>query len=302
MRYTLFILLLLLSLQAHSIPPYEREGLEDKPVPSSATTTPPPYGEGLGGSPRMHSTLYGFGFSNVLDTYLSPYSYKGIEARVIRQTARRTKLWQGRISYHTQIDFNAAYVKNPAKNVKEYAGGIRYSNAWLYNFTPLPDGSPHRGGDVRRTEGVSLAVGPAASGYLGCIYNSRNGNNPAQARVDVMIDLTAQVAYRFRVGRRHWLAKYDLAVPFLGVAFSPQYGQSYYEMFSLKDYDHNCVFANPVNMPSMRHLLTVDIPIGHNQLRVGYAGEFMQSKFNGLRYHSYSHNLMIGFTKYFVRK
>lgn len=237
---------------------------------------------------RMHSTLYGFGFSNVLDTYLSPYSYKGIEARVIRQTARRTKLWQGHISYHTQIDFNAAYAKNPAKNVKTYAGGIRYSNAWLYNFD-----------DIHHWH---IAAGPAASGYLGCVYNDRNGNNPAQAKVDVMIDLTAQVAYRFRVGRRYWLAKYDLAVPFLGIAFSPQYGQSYYEMFSQKDYDHNCVFANPINMPSMRHLLTVDIPIGHNQLRLGYAGEFMQSKFNGLRYHSYSHNLMIGFTKYFVRK
>ncbi|MBQ9640639.1 MAG: DUF3316 domain-containing protein [Bacteroidaceae bacterium] len=236
---------------------------------------------------RMHSTLYGFGLANVLDSYLSPYSYKGIEARIIRQTERRTRMWGGHISYHTQIDGNASYTKNPAKNVKEYAGGIRYSNAWLYNF----DGMGH----------WHLAAGLAASGYAGVIYNDRNGNNPAQGKLDVMVDLAGQASYRFRVGRRHWLARYSLAIPFMGVAFSPQYGQSYYEVFSLKNYDHNCVFANFVNMPSMRHLLSLDIPVGHNHLRLGYAAELMQTKFNGIRYHSYSHNFMIGFTKYFIR-
>ena len=244
---------------------------------------------------RRHSTLYGFGAANVLDSYLSPYSYKGFEARIIRQTERDTKLLGGRIAYQTQIDAHASYLKNPAKNVKEYAGGIRYSNAWLYRFPPL-------GGRQRQAGGFQYMVGPGASVYAGCVYNDRNGNNPAQAKVDLMIDLAAQATYSFRVGGRLWQARYNLSVPFVGVAFSPQYGQSYYEMFKLHDYDHNCVFAHFVNMPSMRHLLTVDIPVGHNLLRVGYAGEFMQSRFNGLRYHSYSHNFMIGFTKYFVRK
>jgi len=117
-----------------------------------------------------------------------------------------------------------------------------------------------------------------------------------------MIDLTGGAQYSIKAFNRDWLIRYSLSIPFAGLAFSPQYGQSYYEMFLLDDYDHNCVFANFVNMPSMRHLLTLDIPIGHNILRVGYAGEFMQSRFNGLRYHSYSHGFMIGFTKYFVRK
>ena len=244
---------------------------------------------------RRHSTLYGFGASNVFDSYLSPYSYKGIEARIIRQTERYTKLCGGRVSYQTMIDANASYLKNPAKNVKEYAGGIRYSNAWLYHFPAL-------NGRLWRKGNFQYMVGPQVSFYAGCVYNDRNGNNPAQAKVDLMIDLAAQATYSFRVFRRSWQLRYNLSVPFVGLAFSPQYGQSYYEMFELRDYDHNCVFANVVNMPSMRHLLTVDIPVGHNLLRVGYAGEFMQSRFNGLRYHAYSHNFMIGFTKYFVRK
>lgn len=237
---------------------------------------------------RMHSTLYGFGAANVLDSYLSPYSYTGINARIVRNTERRLRRGDGKISYRTFMDFNASLVKNPVRSVKEYSGGIRYSNAWLYNFN-----------DVSHWH---FYAGLQASGYLGCVYNERNGNNPAQAKADVMIDLAGGTQYSFRVGRRQWVAKYFLSVPFVGAAFSPQYGQSYYEIFSLGDYDHNCVFANFANMPSMRHLLTLDIPVGHSIVRVGYAAEFMQAKFNGLKYHYYTHDFMIGFTKYFMLK
>lgn len=242
---------------------------------------------------RMHSTLYGFGHSSVLDTYLSPFSYQGIEARIIRQTERPTRMLRGRISYQTMIDLAAQYTKNPAKNVKALSGGVRYSNAWLYNAAIPLHTTRHK---------LAWKAGLAASGYLGGVYNTRNGNNPAQAKADIMIDLTGQLHYSFRVRRKEWLVRYKLNIPFLGAAFSPQYGQSYYEIFGQGNYDHNVVFANFVNMPSMRHLLTIDIPIGHNRLRMGWAGEFMQAKFNGLKYHSYSNDFMIGFTKYFTRK
>ena len=235
---------------------------------------------------RMHSTLYGIGTANVLDSYLSPYSYKGINARIMRHTERRLYRWNGRISYRTFVDFNASAVKNPAKNVDGYSGGIRYSNAWLYNFE-----------DIRKWH---FYAGLQASGYLGCVYNERNSNNPAQAKADVTIDLAAGAHYRFRVGKSQWLLRYYVSIPFVGLAFSPQFGQSYYEIFSLHDYDHNCVFANFINMPSMRHLLTVDIPVGHNMLRIGYSAEFMQARFNGLSYHYYTHDFMVGFTKYFM--
>lgn len=238
---------------------------------------------------RMHSTLFGAGFANVLDSYLSPYSYTGANVRILRQTERRLRRGGGHISYLTNTDFNASATKNPARNVKSYSGGLRYSNAWLYNFR---DNRPLR-----------FTAGLQASGYLGCVYNERNNNNPAQAKLDVMIDLAGGAQYQFRgAAGRMWTARYFLSVPFVGLAFSPRYGQSYYEMFGLGHYDHNCVFACFVNMPSMRHLLTLDIPIGHNRLRIGYSAELMQAKFNGIRNHYYTHDFMIGFTKYFVRK
>ncbi len=238
---------------------------------------------------RMHSTLFGVGVANVLDSYLSPYSYTGINGRILRQTERRLRRGGGHISYLTQMDVKGSYTKNPARNVKSYSGGIRYSNAWLYNF--------------RDEKPLKFTAGLQASGFLGCVYNDRNSNNPAQAKLDVMVDLAGGLQYNFRgAAGKTWKARYFLSIPFIGLAFSPRYGQSYYEIFELGSYDRNCVFANFVNMPSMRHLLTLDIPVGHNILRIGYSAELMQAKFNGIKNHYYTHDLMIGFTKYFVRK
>ena len=42
---------------------------------------------------RKHAWMVGGGFSNVLDTYLSPYIYKGGEIRLMRETQRLTRLF-----------------------------------------------------------------------------------------------------------------------------------------------------------------------------------------------------------------
>lgn len=244
----------------------------------------------------LHSTLYGFGNSNVLDTYLSPYNYTGPEARIIRETMRPTKLMHGHIHYQTMFSVNGSYLHNRAKNVNEWVAGLRYSNAWMYEFV-----STHPSSSLPLPSAFSLYAGLQPSVYLGGIYNTRNGNNPAQAKLDIMVNATAMLSYNLKLFNRVFPIRYQLAFPLVGAAFSMNYGQSYYECFVLGDYDHNVVFANIANMPSMRHLLTLDIPIRRNYLRIGWSGEFNQSKFNGLRYHSYSNNFMIGFTKFFYR-
>ena len=40
----------------------------------------------------MRATLYGVGFTNILDTYLSPMEYTGPEIRILRESMRMTKL------------------------------------------------------------------------------------------------------------------------------------------------------------------------------------------------------------------
>jgi len=255
----------------------------------------------------LHSTMYGVGTSNVMDSYLSPYDYKGIDVRLIRETMRGTKLWDGHVVYQTLLDIDGGYLTNFSKTAHDWAGGIRYSNSWMYRWTF--DSDMEKVPLIGETLGVypnvpgflNIYAGLQPSAYLGGIYNTRNGNNPAQAKLDVTINATAMAQYNLHLFKHVFPIRYQITVPLIGVAFSMNYGQSYYEAFKLGDYDHNVVFAHPANMPSMRHLLTLDIPVRRYYIRLGWSGEFNQSKFNGIRYHSYSNNFMIGFAKYFMR-
>lgn len=260
--------------------------------PQPSTLNPQPNKEVL------HSSMIGIGSSNVLDTYLSSYNYTGKDFRIQRETMRMTNLWKGRVSNQSLIDLNVDFNKNHARNIDEYAGGIRYSQGWFYNFMSGNTVNPVERSDAR----FNFAAGLAASGYLGVVYIDRSGNNPAQAKADLMIDVSGLATYDMVIARHHYLWRYQVSFPLMGIAFSPNYGQSYYEAFVAKHYDHNVVFAYFGNMPSMRHKLTLDIPVRRYTLRIGYVAQFNQSTFNHLKYHSYSHDFMIGFNKYLYRR
>ena len=226
----------------------------------------------------LHSSMIGVGSSNIIDTYLSSYNYTGTDIRIQRETMRMTNLWGGRVSNQSLIDLNGDINKNHARNIDEYAGGIRYSQGWFYNFFNGNTVNPVE----RSASRFNVAAGLAASGYLGVVYIDRSGNNPAQAKADLMIDVSALATYDMVIAKHHYLWRYQVTFPLIGMAFSPNYGQSYYEAFVAKHYDHNVVFAYPGNMPSMRHKLTLDIPIKRYTLRVGYVAQFNHSMFNHL--------------------
>lgn len=246
----------------------------------------------------LHSTLFGMGTANILDSYLSPYNYTGTDFRLQRETMRMTRLWDGRVANQALFDLNAAITENHVGNRDEYAIGLRYSQTWLYHFVGSNIVNPVERSDER----FHVAAGLSASAYLGGVYIDRSGNNPGQAKANLALDLNAVAVYDFTVGRRHFLCRYQLAFPLTGAAFSPNYGQSYYEMAHLKHYDHNICFTYPGNALSMRHRLTVDIPVGRHALRLGYAAQFDQYRLNNLKYHNYTHDFMIGFTKYILRR
>ena len=87
-------------------------------------------------------------------------------------------------------------------------------------------------------------------------------------------------------------------IPLLGVAFGPDYGQSYYEIFSLGHYDHNVCFTHPLNAPSAHVLFTLQVPMGRRAvLSVGYDGDIRQSHVNHLKRHHWSHRFVIGYVR-----
>jgi len=243
----------------------------------------------------QHCISFGTGTANVLDTYLSPFSYKGSNIHFLWNTERKVKTFGiEKLNFQTLLDIDASVLDNLAGNVNEYAGGVRFAMGWTKDLKQWQF----------QKSSLSLSAGPMISAYVGAVYNERNGNNPAQAKADIMIDLTARAKWNFLLFKKNMTLNYQIIWPMAGLAFSPNYGQSYYEIFDKGNSDHNIIFANFVNMPSIRQHLSIDIPLkktSQTRMKISYLGYFMQSKFNNLRYHSYTNTFMIGLTKFFKR-
>ena len=119
-------------------------------------------------------------------------------------------------------------------------------------------------------------------------------NNPAQARLSLNLMPAAIATYHFPLFGKQFALRYELNVPLVGVMFSPNYGQSYYEIFSRGNYDHNIVCTSPFSAPQLYHHLTFDFRLWRTTFRVGYLGEYRQMKANNLKYHQYTHSITLG--------
>ena len=238
-------------------------------------------------SPKVitRSTMVGIGGTNVLDTYLSNEHFKGIGFSFLATVERQRE--QHHWSTTLEYEANLSTTKDRARQQQELEGAFNFYWGKLREWQLL-DGN------------LRLQAGGVANTSLGFIYNTSNGNNPAQARAHLNIMPTAVATYRFMLFKKQFQARYELNLPLAGIQFSPNYGQSYYEIFNRGNYDHNIVFTTLATAPEWRNLLTIDAQLSRSLiLRVGYLGNIQQSKVNNLKQHIWTHRFLIGITKRF---
>ena len=248
------------------------------------------------------SWLLGAGHTALYDEYLSPLDYAGPDFSFGMQNQRTPRWGDGHVMQLTQFELDGAYTTHNGGNGHIYDGQVTVGFGWFYRL------------GTHDHPGWGLDLGGLAEFSGGGSYSTRNGNNPAQGRAAFDIAPAAIFTYAFRAPRRLRITSHDsttdrlqehccalrvqLDVPLAGVMFAPQYGQSYYELFSLGHYDHNVCFAYPLNAPSARLQATLHVPVSrHTQIIVGYRGEARQSRINHLGRHAWDNGGIIGFTR-----
>lgn len=241
--------------------------------------------QGTGDSIRTHSYMFGVGSSHQLDTYMSHLYYTGYQVSFVRETLRMTGMANRRISFQTLWQGTFSHSDNVSATSTDWGGHIGYDALWHYNWTPLP--------------GLRLMAGGAIGADAGFLYNSRGGNNPAQGRFNVDLSASAMAIYRFRFLGTVMGLRYQANMPVVGVLFSPQFGQSYYEIGE-GHLNGNVCCSHPGNALSLWQQLTLDIPLtGYVVLRTGYLCDIRQSHVHHIKMHDRSHSFMVGFVTHF---
>lgn len=239
---------------------------------------------GLGLRETSHSTLFGVGRVNHLDTYLSPMEYKGPQVTYLYETFRKLQRNE-HIVFQTITQGEFSYTHNKPETAHYMGGDIRYDFGWGRQWCNVP------------WKGLDLTAGGLLGGDVGFLYNNRNSNNPAQAHANLRLSANLRADYHFNIKKRTLALHYQAHLPLFGMAFSPQYGQSYYDLFDRGHYDHNLVATHPGNALSLRQLLTFDFPIRHATISIGYLSDLRQTHVNGIRQHQYGRSFMIGYVR-----
>lgn len=229
------------------------------------------------------------GTANSLDTYLSPLTYRGTELRFTSQVVhnRKERNWTHTLTHGLRLARETMRTNDGVR----LEGGYDLSCSWQRKI-------------VNRTVGywgrLMVTAGAGVDATVGFRYNAQNSNNPAQAEAAVCFTPAMAADWRFflvspKSGRRRTLGlRYEAAVPLVGMMFSPAFGQSYYEIFSRGNYDHNLCTIWVGNAPSLRQRLLFNFKLLKRHFFIGYEGDYRQARVNDIKYHRYTNAAVLG--------
>ena len=235
----------------------------------------------------VSSTMLAVGSADVLDTYLSPLDYGGLHLGLSNERMQVAAFGKGHWVKRQWASVEFSFNDNRTKNGGVTTGFLSYRWGALRRFFPAA--------------GLSLMVGPYGGADAGFIYNVRNGNNPADAKLSVEAGAMATAIYRLSVWQKFPITlRYSASLPVVSTFFSPHYEQSYYEIFSLGNTKGIVRCGTWANRFDMDNLLTADLPLGSMSLRLGYQNRIHNTNTNQIKTRRVSNSFIIGFVKEFA--
>lgn len=225
--------------------------------------------------------VVGIGFMpTCFDTYLSPNRYAGLLIDVGLEQWHRANRGDGRLFVqtfsHTTVGLGTCAVSSSELLAME---DLSYALPWQWY----------------ENDWLRLYAGGEAQMRLGGIWNTRNSNNPANVKAGVHVGGMAMAEFRYRLGRLPVRSAVTFDMPLLGAVFSPEYTQSYYELFYLGS-DTPCIhFASLHNGLSGRGMLVTDITLRNSILRLSLMEDNYRWQTSTNRYALHTFTLGVGF-------
>ncbi|MDE6320702.1 MAG: DUF3316 domain-containing protein, partial [Muribaculaceae bacterium] len=215
--------------------------------------------------PVTSSYTIGIGSAHQANTYLTPLKYEGIASSLNYERWQAMKFspkqWVMRMAFMLNVD----KTQNPARNATMWYVGIQASWSMMHRWN--------------LNEALTLGAGPATSLELGCLYNRRNGNNPAQANASWMIGGEAYATYKLNIRSLPVTLGYHASVPLTGAFFTPQYGELYYEIY-LGDHSGLAHWGWWGNYFAIHNQFTADLHFGATAMRLGFQLDYTTTAAN----------------------
>lgn len=188
------------------------------------------------------------GQGKVRDTYLTNVLYSGTS---ITLQYERWRL-MSHLRWSNQQILNLTYINADDRGQQSscMSGRLRYRYA-MHRKWSLAD------------ERLSLLLGPYAGLDVGFNYNLKmaGSNNPATARVGYNLGGSVAAVGHYTLRRQPCSVMFQVQAPFLGHAFAPEYGASYYETFYLDHTSSDMHFTSLHNQQDLDVRLTTDVPL-----------------------------------------
>lgn len=233
---------------------------------------------------KVSSSSHGITMLNNLDTYMSGYDYHGVGYNYNHENFRDAI--HGKYKWKYQTLFNSIIGFTELYDSKQYTLMLNHSWSGYHIF--------------KKNKQLQLLGGIQIQFAGGALYIPTNGNNPISLKLRTSLAATGMAIYHIPTQKKDMTIRYQLDIPFIGVAFFPSFGQSYYEIFGLGNYNDTFHLTHPLNSPSFRHTFSFDVTIGKKQnttLRISYIGDIHQSEINEIRTHMYNNSFLLGIVK-----
>ena len=222
----------------------------------------------------------GVGEVSVYDEYLSPLVYTGTIFRADYESMHFISDSNNKLSLQQTFMVSGGMTDNEAKTNSIFYFSLRPGIGMHYHFRPMPN--------------LKILVGGVWDLFFASKYNFNNGNNPYSADLSTQINVSAIAQYTLNIKKFPIMFRYSVRSPLAGVMFVPEYGASYYEMFSLGKLGNAIHFSSLNNSVAWNSSLTADLMFKGMILRLSYLHDYEKHNANSLHFESMQNVVELG--------